>query len=146
MELHREEIEAAGLRIVALGLGEPKHARQFGDKLAPNVDCLTNEEPTLHAAFGIERGNILRLMAPDAIRAGARAASRGHSQGQATGDAHRVRELNQELIACRARSSSTAAASFATPTMASSPATSRSWRSWWRGGGRMGVSGNRRSS
>ncbi|MBX7251655.1 MAG: hypothetical protein K1X50_06695 [Candidatus Promineofilum sp.] len=90
MELHREEIEAAGLRIVALGLGEPKHARQFGDKLAPNVDCLTNEEPTLHAAFGIERGNILRLMAPDAIRAGARAASRGHSQGQATGDAQRL--------------------------------------------------------
>ena len=90
MELHREEIEAAGLRIVALGLGEPKHARQFGDKLAPNVDCLTNEEPTLHAAFGIERDNILRLMAPDAIRAGARAASRGHSQGQATGDAQRL--------------------------------------------------------
>jgi peroxiredoxin len=90
LELHREEIEAAGLRIVALGLGEPKHARQFGDKLAPNVDCLTNEEPTLHAAFGIERGNILRLMAPDAIRAGARAASRGHSQGQATGDAQRL--------------------------------------------------------
>ncbi len=90
MELHREEIEAAGLRIVALGLGEPKHARQFGDKLAPNVDCLTNEEPTLHAAFGIERGNILRLMAPDAIRAGARAAARGHSQGQATGDAQRL--------------------------------------------------------
>ena len=90
MELHREEIEAAGLRIVALGLGEPKHARQFGDKLAPNVDCLTNEEPVLHAAFGIERGNLLRMLAPDAIRAGARAASRGHSQGQATGDSQRL--------------------------------------------------------
>jgi len=90
LELHREEIEAAGLRIVALGLGEPKHARQFGDKLAPNVDCLTNEEPTLHAAFGIERGNLVRMLAPDAIRAGARAAARGHSQGQATGDSQRL--------------------------------------------------------
>ena len=90
MELHREEIEATGLRIVALGLGEPKHARHFGDKLAPNVDCLTTEQPTLHETFGIDKGNILRMIAPDAIAAGARAASRGHSQGQTTGDAQRL--------------------------------------------------------
>ncbi len=90
MELHREEIEATGLRVVCVGLGEPKHARHFGGKLAPGAECLTNEEPVLHKAFGIERGNLLRLMAPDAIMAGARAASRGHTQGQATGDAQRL--------------------------------------------------------
>ena len=67
MELHHAEIEAAGLRILAVGLGEPKHARHFGGKLAPNVECLTNEKPTLYEAFGIERGNILRLMAPDLL-------------------------------------------------------------------------------
>jgi len=33
---------------------------------------------------------MLRLMAPDAIVAGARAASRGHTQGQATGDQQRL--------------------------------------------------------
>lgn len=90
MELHREEIEAAGLRVVAVGLGQPKHARQFGDKLAPSVNCITNEEPELHAAFGIGRANLLRLLSPDALKAGARAASRGHTQGQATGDAQRL--------------------------------------------------------
>ncbi len=90
MELHREEIEAAGLRIVALGLGEPKHARRFGDTLAPNVDCLTNEEPTLYEAFGIGQGNMVRMLAPDALLAGARAAARGHSQGKATGDQQRL--------------------------------------------------------
>lgn len=75
---------------MALGLGEPKHARHFGDKLAPSVDCLTNEEPVLYEAFGIEKGNMLRMLAPDAIMAGARAASQGHMQGQATGDAQRL--------------------------------------------------------
>lgn len=90
MELHSEEIEAAGLRVVAIGLGEPKHARHFGDKLAPSVDCLTNEQPTLHETFGIGQGNLLRMLAPDALMAGARAASRGHSQGKATGDTQRL--------------------------------------------------------
>ena len=90
MELQREEIEAAGLRVVAVGLGQPKHARHFGDKLAPSVECITNEEPELHATYGVERANMLRLIAPDAIKAGARAASKGHTQGQATGDAQRL--------------------------------------------------------
>lgn len=76
--------------MVAVGLGQPKHARQFGDKLAPSVACVTNEEPDLHASYGIERANLLRLIAPDAIKAGARAASKGHTQGQATGDAQRL--------------------------------------------------------
>jgi hypothetical protein len=90
LELHREAIEDAGLRVVAVGLGQPKHARRFGDRLAPSVECITREEPALHAGYGIERGNALRLMAPDAIMAGARAASRGHQQGQATGDQQRL--------------------------------------------------------
>ena len=90
MELHRQEIEATGLHIVAVGLGEPKHARHFGGKLAPGVECITNEQPTLHAAFGIEKGNMLRMLAPDALMAGARAARAGHSQGQATGDQQRL--------------------------------------------------------
>jgi hypothetical protein len=90
LELHREEIEAAGLRIVAVGIGRPEHARRFGGRLAPGVDCVTHEEPELHATFGIEQGNLLRLVAPDAIAAGAQAATRGHTQGTATGDTRRL--------------------------------------------------------
>jgi thioredoxin-dependent peroxiredoxin len=90
LELHKEEIKAAGLRVVAVGLGEPKHARQFGGKLAPSVTCVTNETPELYDAYGIARGNVLRLVAPDAIKAGARAASKGFTQGSATGDTLRL--------------------------------------------------------
>lgn len=90
MELHREDIEAAGLRIVAVGIGRPEHARRFGGRLAPGVDCVTHEEPELHETFGIDRGNMLRLVAPDAIAAGAQAAARGHTQGTPTGDQRRL--------------------------------------------------------
>lgn len=75
---------------MAVGLGQPKHAQRFGDKLAPSVDCVTTEEPVLHTLYGIERGNALRMVAPDALMAGARAASRGHIQGAATGDQQRL--------------------------------------------------------
>ena len=78
------------MNIVAVGLGEPKHARHFGGKLAPSVTCITNEEPIVYEAFGIEKGNMLRLLAPDAMAAGARAARQGHRQGQATGDQQRL--------------------------------------------------------
>jgi thioredoxin-dependent peroxiredoxin len=90
LELHKEEIEAAGLQIVAIGLGEPKHARRFGDKLAPSVTCLTNEKPDLYDTYGIGRGNLLRLVAPDALKAGARASSKGFTQGSSTGDTLRL--------------------------------------------------------
>lgn len=90
MELHKDEIEGAGLRVVAVGLGRSNHARHFGDKLAPSVDCVATEEPDLHASYGIGRLNPLRLVAPDVLAAGARASARGHVQGKATGDAFRL--------------------------------------------------------
>lgn len=75
---------------MAIGLGQPKHARQFGGKLAPSVTCITNETPELYDIYGIGQGNMLRLIAPDAIKAGARAASKGFTQGSATGDQRRL--------------------------------------------------------
>jgi hypothetical protein len=90
LELHREEIEAAGLRAVAVGLGRPQHARHFGARLAPSVTCVTTEKPTLHSGYGVGRGSTLRMVAPDAIVAGARAAARGHTQGASTGDTLRL--------------------------------------------------------
>jgi peroxiredoxin len=90
LELQKEEIKAAGLRVVAVGLGQPKHARQFGGKLAPSVTCITNESPEIYDTYGVGRGNMLRLVAPDAIKAGARAASKGFTQGSSTGDQLRL--------------------------------------------------------
>lgn len=90
LEAHKDAIDEAGLNVLAVALGQPKHARHFGDKLAPSVDCVTNEEPDLYEAYGIGRGHLLQLVAPDAVLAGARAAGKGHMQGKATGDRQRL--------------------------------------------------------
>ena len=38
LEQHRAELEAAGLQLVALALGEPKHAERYCGKLAPHLE------------------------------------------------------------------------------------------------------------
>ena len=75
---------------MAVGLGEPKHARQFSEKLAPSIECITTDDTDLYDLYGIGRGNILKMVSPSALKAGARAASRGHTQGKSTGDVARM--------------------------------------------------------
>lgn len=86
MEQHKEEIEAAGLRVVAIGLGQPKHARRFCTRLAPSITCLTNEKSRLHRTYGLERSGRFSALRPGVLAAAARAGARGHMQGTATGD------------------------------------------------------------
>jgi peroxiredoxin len=86
LEQHKEEIEAAGLRVVAVGLGEPKHARRYCPQLAPSVTCLCNSDAEAHRSYGLKRGNVLQLAGPQVIASALRAVQKGHSQGEATGD------------------------------------------------------------
>ena len=39
MELHKEALQAVGLQLLAVGLGEPKHAARYCGKLAPSQTC-----------------------------------------------------------------------------------------------------------
>ena len=86
LESHRAEIEEAGLKIVAIGIGQPKHARRYCGKLAPSLDCYTNEETDVYRAYGLKRGGLGQLMSPSVMRAGMRATSSGFQQGKSTGD------------------------------------------------------------
>jgi len=86
LEQHTDEIEAAGLRVVAVALGEPKHARRYCPQLAPSVTCLCNSDTKAHQSYGLKHGNALQLAGPQVIASAFRAMQEGHSQGQATGD------------------------------------------------------------
>ena len=86
MEQSHEQIAAAGLRIIAVGLGEPKHARQFCGKLAPHLTCHVDSDKTAYKTYGLKQGGLSELISPSVLLASARAASRGHVQGEATGD------------------------------------------------------------
>jgi len=72
--------------VVAVGLGEPKHAAYFGPRLAPSVACLSWTTPEAHAAFGIGRVSLGSLARPGLASAAVRATMHGHVQGRATGD------------------------------------------------------------
>jgi len=86
LEQHKDQLTAAGLRIAAVGLGEPKHAQRYCGSLAPSLACYANKTKEAYRAFGLERGSPLQLMGPGVLAAGARAVARGHTQGEPTGD------------------------------------------------------------
>ena len=86
LESQKEDIAAAGMQIVAIGLGQPKHAERYCGQLAPSVTCLTNEEPDLNREYGLTRGSLLQLVGPAGLANGARAWGKGFRQGKSTGD------------------------------------------------------------
>ncbi len=86
MEQAHEQIEAAGLRLQAIGLGEPKHARHFCGKLAPHITCHVDQDKKAYATYGLKQAGLKEMMNPAMVIASMRAAASGHVQGEATGD------------------------------------------------------------
>ena len=86
MEQAHEKIESAGLRLQAIGLGEPKHARHFCGKLAPSVTCYVDQDKKAYATYGLRQAGLTEMMNPAMYLASARAVASGQIQGEATGD------------------------------------------------------------
>ncbi|HEX2621522.1 MAG TPA: AhpC/TSA family protein [Phototrophicaceae bacterium] len=84
--LHNEELTGAGLQIVAIGQGEPKHITRYCHKLAPKIECLVRDDTTAYRAYGVHQSGFKDFGALDMVKSSVRALSRGHIQGQATGD------------------------------------------------------------
>ncbi len=81
---------AKGLQLVAVAMGEPKHARRYCGKLTADITCLTNKEGDVYRAYGIGKVGWSSVMNPGQIKASVRAAAAGHVQGKATGDVARL--------------------------------------------------------
>ncbi|MBC8170597.1 MAG: hypothetical protein H7X77_02960 [Anaerolineae bacterium] len=76
----------AGLQIVAVGQGEPKHIVRYCHKIVPGVDCLVRDDTTAYRAYGIHRAGFKDFISLDMAKAGFRAALGGNIQGETTGD------------------------------------------------------------
>lgn len=72
--------------MVAVALGEPKHAVRYCGSLAPSIDCFCNQTAEVYEAYGLQRGGVTTILNPGLAVASLRAASRGHVQGKPTGD------------------------------------------------------------
>ncbi len=87
MELHKEGFEKLGLPVVAIALGEPKHAVRYCGQLAPSIDCYCDgKETAVYTAYGLEQGGATSFLNASLLKASVRAMSAGHRQGKATGD------------------------------------------------------------
>lgn len=76
-----------GLPVVAIALGEPKHAQRYCGQLAPSIDCYCDDKDTaVYTAYGLEQGGATSFLSPGQLKATIRAVSAGHKQGKATGD------------------------------------------------------------
>ena len=71
---------------MAVGIGEPKHARRYGGQLAPSVECLCHATSAVHRAYGLERFALTDLLNTRLMSNSLRAGAAGFVQGQATGD------------------------------------------------------------
>ncbi len=88
VESHHEEIKAAGLGVLAIGQGKVRHAVRYCGRLAPNIACICNEGDELYLEYGLREagwGDLITKAVPN-LKAGLRAASRGHTQGATTGN------------------------------------------------------------
>ncbi|MBP7997736.1 MAG: redoxin domain-containing protein [Chloroflexi bacterium] len=86
MEQSHEKFAAAGLRIIAVGLGEPKHARHFCGKLAPSLVCHVDQNEKAYKQYGLTEFGLWGIANPALYVASMRAMTSGHLQGEATGN------------------------------------------------------------
>jgi len=84
------KLAQAGLLVVAIGLGEPRHAQRIGGRLAPDITVLAAPTAAAYAAYGIVRASMMQILSPRTFAAGARAALGGSVQTQPTGDQQMV--------------------------------------------------------
>ncbi|MDL1902302.1 hypothetical protein FBR02_16215 [Anaerolineae bacterium CFX9] len=79
-------MKAAGLQLIAVGIGEPKHAVHFCGRLAPSLYCLTDKDAASYREYGLQEGDITQLLNPNVIMSATRAFARGHVGGRVTGN------------------------------------------------------------
>jgi thioredoxin-dependent peroxiredoxin len=86
LELHKDDFARLELPVVAVALGQPKHARRFCGRLAPSVRCYCDQEAAVYATYGLEQSSTTSFLSPGLLKATARALAGGFKQGKATGD------------------------------------------------------------
>ncbi len=89
LEKNRDQLTAVGFQLLALGLGEPKHAERYCGKLAPHLTCFADTVNDGYYAWGLRQGTIAEFAAQgfNVLKASAKAMLDGQMQGAATGDA-----------------------------------------------------------
>lgn len=98
MQLHRahEQFEAAGAKVVLIGMGSPRQSTWFERKFAPGETVLADEERASYKAMGLKVGSVGNLLGAKSVVAGVKHAARsGVMQGKPVGN---VAQLGGALV------------------------------------------------
>jgi hypothetical protein len=74
------EIEAAGARVFAIGMGEPWKARALRDELRVPFPLLVDQDRVAYRAAGLRTASVAQLLRPTLWRAARRAKKEGFRQ------------------------------------------------------------------
>jgi len=83
----KNQIEAAGARLVFIGNGDPAHARNFKERWVPDCEVLTDPSTASYALLGARRG-AWAVWSPRLWPAGLRAIRGGFRQSRTQGHAY----------------------------------------------------------
>lgn len=86
MEQHNQELKKAGLQVVAVAMGEPKHSERYCKSIAPSVRCLVKKDTEAYKAYGLEQAGLRELLSLNVFTQGLKAATSGHTGGAPIGD------------------------------------------------------------
>lgn len=70
--------------------GPSTEGRAFLRRYWPEAHAVSDPDQRFYAAFGVERGSVLQMFGPSVWRSHARAARKGHSNGDRSGDVWRM--------------------------------------------------------
>jgi prostamide/prostaglandin F2alpha synthase len=88
VQLHRDrdKFEAAGTRLVVIGMGPPAHAREFQRSQKIDLEMLVDPGREAYAAAGTKIATFSELLGPGVVAKGARTTARlGVRQGRTVG-------------------------------------------------------------
>jgi hypothetical protein len=88
LELHKDDLKKAGLQVVSVGIGEPKHAARYCPKLSPSTICLVPEEggDSAHRAYGLQNATGKEMANPELGKIGMKNVLKGNFGGIPSGN------------------------------------------------------------
>jgi hypothetical protein len=79
-------LTGAGLNVVVVAMGEPKHAERYCGSLAPSLSCLIQEGIDHYKTYGLQDAGFFELVSVNVLKNGFKASQAGFLPGQPVGD------------------------------------------------------------
>jgi peroxiredoxin len=86
LEQHKQELKDAGLQVIAVAMGEPKHLGRYCESISPSVRCLVKKDTEAYKAYGLEQAGVRELMSLNVFTKGLKAVTSGYAGGPPIGD------------------------------------------------------------